>query len=129
MPNTKGCISSEILYEIDEKLQPEECRPTPEDMQKAKSCLDSVPIDELPNKNNYYVAEYYLTLSDFHLWQANYPKAMEFAKEAKQQFIQGNITNERSCIPDKRLMLLKTLEDQRKGDTELYKILERFSTY
>ena len=113
-------------YEIDEKLQPAECRPTTEDMQKAKSCLDSVPLDVLPNKNNYYVAEYYLTLSDFHLWQADYPKAKEFAKKAKQQFIQGNITNERSCIPDKRIMLLKRLEDQRKGDTELYKILERF---
>ena len=116
-------------YKIDKKLPPEECRPTLEDMRKAKSCLDSVPLDVLQTKNNYYVAEYYLTLSDFHLWQANYPKAMEFATEAKKQFVQGNITNERSCIPDKRLMLLKRLEDQRKGDTELYKILEMFSTY
>ena len=55
-------------------------------MHKAKSCLDSVPLDVLPNKNNYYVAEYYLTLSDFHLWQDDYCKATEFAKEAKQQF-------------------------------------------
>ena len=91
-------------YKISEKLPPEECRPSLEDMHKAKSCLDSVPLNVLPNKNNYYVAEYYLTLSDFHLWQDDYLKAMEFAKKAKQQYVQGNITNERSCILDKRLM-------------------------
>ena len=116
-------------YEIGEKLPSEEFRPTLEDMHKAKSCLDSVPLDVLPNKNNYYVAEYYLTLSDFHLWQDDYSKATEFVKEAKKQFVQGSITNERSYIPDKRLMLLKRLEDQRKGDTELHQILEMFSTY
>ena len=115
-------------YEIGEKLPPEKCRPTLEDMNKAKSCLDSVPLDVLPNKNNYYVAEYYLTLSDFHLWQDDYCKATEFAKKAKQQFVQGNITNERSCIPDKRIMLLKRLEDQKKADKELHQILEAFST-
>ena len=115
-------------YEIGEKLPPEKCRPTLEDINKAKSCLDSVPLDMLPNKNNYYVAEYYLTLSDFHLWQDDYCKATEFAKKAKQQFVQGNITNKRSCIPDKRIMLLKRLEDQKKADKELHQILEAFST-
>ena len=74
-------------------------------------------------KNNYFVPEYYLTLSDFHLWQDDYPKAMEFAKEAKQQFVQVNIANERSCIPNKWLMLLKRLEDQKKADKELHQIL------
>ena len=31
-------------YKISEKLPPEECRPSLEDMHKAKSCLDSVPL-------------------------------------------------------------------------------------
>jgi len=113
-------------YEIDENLPPKEHRPSPEDIRKAKLCLDRVPLDVLPSKSNYYVAEYYLTLSDLHLWKGDYLKARKFAVQAKQHFVQGKITNERACVPNKRLRLLKRLEMEA---TELHKILERFCIY
>lgn len=71
-------------YEIDEDTPPEECRPSPEDLHKAMLCLTSVPLDVLPSKSNYYIAEYYLTLSDLYLWKTDYPKATKICYESKR---------------------------------------------
>ena len=52
----------------------------------------------------------YLALSDLHLWRQEYSEAIVNVRNAKQQFLQGKITNDKSCIPDQRLKLLEKLE-------------------
>lgn len=49
--------------------------------------------------------------------------------KAKEHFVQGEITNDRSCIPNKRLKLLKRLENQKIEDTELHKIYLKCFTH
>lgn len=90
-----------------------------EDIHKGKLCLDRVPLDVLPSKSKYYVAEYYLTLSDLHMCKGDYLKARKFAVQSKQLFVESKITNERACVPNKWLRLLKRPEME---DTELHKI-------
>lgn len=99
--------------QIMDDLPTKESRPTEEDLQKAEACLKGVPLELFPSQVNYYKAEYYLAMSDLHLWKQEYRKAMVNARNAKQQFLEGKITNEKSCIPDRRLNLLERLEIQR----------------
>lgn len=70
-------------------------------------------------KASIYVAEYYLTLSDLQMCKGDYLKARKFAVQSKQLFVESKITNERACVPNKRLRLLKRPEME---DTELHKI-------
>ena len=108
--------SSQIMDDLPSR----ESRPTEVDLQKAEACLKGEPLEVCPSQVNYYKAQYYLTLSDLHLWRQEYPEAMVNARNAKQQFLQGKITNDKSCIPDQRLKLLERLEAQR--DNEAFSV-------
>ena len=98
--------SSQIMGD----LPPEDRRPTEDDLQKAEACLKGVQMEIFPTQVNYYKAQYYLALSDLHLWRQEYSEAIVNVRNAKQQFLQGKITNDKSCIPDQRLKLLEKLE-------------------
>lgn len=112
--------SSGITY----KLPPRRCWPTQEDLRKAEMCLNSVPFKSLPNRVNYYVAEYYCCRSDLYLWRQQYKKAIKYAQKAKDKYSKGNITNSNSLVPEQRIRLLKRLQkEQCQEDKALEAIL------
>ena len=57
-------------------LPPKDSRPMEDDLQKAEACLKGVPLKIFPSQVNYYKAQYYLALSDLHLWRQQYPEAI-----------------------------------------------------
>ena len=64
---------------ITDELPSEEYCPSEDDLKKAESCLNGASLHEnkLPEQANNYKGNYYLTLSDLHLWKDEYLKAME----------------------------------------------------
>ncbi len=111
--------------DISHQLPPPQCRPSLEDIRKAKTCLDSVPLESLPSKPNYYAADYYCRLSDLYLWKQEYEQAMKNAQLAAQQYAEGHITNYVSHVPVQRMQLLQRLQEQQnQGDLALNTILD-----
>ena len=101
---------------ITDKLPSEEYHPSQDDQKKAESCLNGASLHEnkLPEQANNYKGNYYLTLSDLHLWKDEYPKAMEYAELARELFMHGPKVNLYIERTQKRLKLLneKQLEDE-----------------
>ena len=101
---------------ITDELPSEEYHPNEDDLKKAESCLNGASLHEskLPEQANNYKGNYYLTLSDLHLWKDEYPKAMEYAEQAKELFMRGPKVNLYIERTQKRLKLLKEkqLEDE-----------------
>ena len=110
---------------ITDELPSEEYHPSEDDLKKAESCLNGASLHEnkLPDQANNYKGNYYLTLSDLHLWKEGYLKAIEYAEQAKEHFMQGPKVNLYIERTQKRLKLLneKQLEDE--AHTKLFEEL------
>ena len=112
---------------ITDELPAEKYWPTKEDLQKAESCLHQTVVSkkkyEMPGKSN-AEGNYYLTLSDLHLWKNQYPKAMEYAEQAKQNFIRGPKFSHYIARVEKRLKLLQKKQQEKQQEEEEYNKLE-----
>ena len=101
---------------ITDELPSEEYHPSKDDLKKAETCLNGASLHEnkLPDQANNYKGNYYLTRSDLHLWKDEYPKAMEYAEQARELFMCGPKVNLYIERTQKRLKLLKgkQLEDE-----------------
>ena len=76
---------------ITDRLPPKEYWPSPEDLRKAEECLESVSLDTMPNKINFYAVRYCHTLCDLHVWKRQYPKAMLYLEEARKLYAQTKL--------------------------------------
>ena len=76
---------------ITDKLPSKKYHPSEDDLKKAESCLKGATLhdNKLPEQANNYKGNYYLTLSDLHLWKERYFEAMEYAEQAKELFMRG----------------------------------------
>lgn len=94
---------------ITDELPSEEYHPSEDDLKQAESCLNGAVLyeNELPEQANNYKGNYYLTLSDLHLWKEEYSEAMEYAEQAKELFMRGPKVNLYIERTQKRLKLLK----------------------
>ena len=94
---------------ITDELPSEEYYPSQDDLKKAELCLDGASQHEskLPDQANNYKGNYYLTLSDLHLWKEEYLKAIEYAEQAKDHFNNGPKVNLYIERTQKPLKLLK----------------------
>jgi len=110
---------------ITDELPSEEYRPREDDLKKAELCLKNAPLHEkkLPDQANNYKGNYYLTLSDLHLWKKEYPKAMEYAKQAKEFFTCGPKVNLYIERAEKRLKLLKEKQQEEEEYARLFEEL------
>ena len=110
---------------ITDELSSEEYRPREDDLKKAELCLKNAPLHEkkLPDQANNYKGNYYLTLSDLHLWKKEYPKAMEYAKQAKEFFTCGPKVNLYIERAEKRLKLLKEKQQEEEEYARLFEEL------
>ena len=100
---------------ITDELPPQEYWPSVDDLKKANLCLEKAALHEskLPDQANEYKGNYYLALSDLHLWKQQYPKATEYAKMAKHLFTGGvKVTWLSINRPEERLkLLMKNMQD------------------
>ena len=107
---------------ITDKLPPEEYWPSQEDLKKADLCLHQTVVSkdryEMPEKSN-FEGNYYLTLSDLHLWKGQYRKAMEYAVLAKQHFIHGPWV---SLYIDRAEKRLKLIQEKQQEEEECNKL-------
>jgi len=94
---------------ITDEFPSEEYHPSEDDLKKAELCLKGAVLYEnkLPEQANNYKGNYYLTLSDLHLWREGYSEAMEYAEQAKELFMRGPKVNLYIERTQKRLKLLK----------------------
>lgn len=53
-----------------------------DDLRKVEERLNSLPLDTMPNRINFYAARYYHTLYDLHVWKRQYPKTMHYLQKA-----------------------------------------------
>ena len=110
---------------ITDELPSEEYHPSEDDLKKAESCLNGASLHEnkLPDQANNYKGNYYLTLSDLHLWKEGYLKAMECAEQAKQLFMREPMFNLYIERTQKRLKLLKEKQLEDEAHTKLFEEL------
>ena len=94
---------------VKDELPSQEYWPSPHDLKKAELCLEGAfsHKNKLPDQANDYEGNYYLALSDLHLWKQQYLKAIEYAKMAKHLFAGGvKVTWLSINRPEERLKLL-----------------------
>ena len=110
---------------ITDELPSEEYHPSEDDLKKAELCLNGASLHEnkLPDQANNYKGNYYLTLSDLHLWKEGYLKAIEYAEQAKELFTHGLKVNLYIERTQKRLHLLKEKQLEDEAYTKLFKEL------
>ena len=104
---------------ITDKLPPEEYWPSPDDLRKAEDCLKSgSPECQL----NLFLAQYYCTLSDWHIWKHQYSEATPYLEKARELYEhvkpRRNIELHRA---NQRLMLIINLKEEKKIDEILTK--------
>ena len=87
---------------IADKLSPKD------DLRKAEECLNSVPLDTMPNRINFYAARYYHTLYDLHVWKQQYPKAMHYLQKAIKLYTETKLLR---CSVTQQLKLLERLTE------------------
>ena len=107
---------------ITDKLPPKEYWPSEEDLEKADLCLHQTVVSKkkykMPEKSN-FEGNYYLTLSDLHLWKEQYHEAMKYAKLAKQHFIHEPWV---SLYKDRAEKRLKLLQEKQQEEEECYRL-------
>ena len=110
---------------LTDELPSEEYHPSKDDLKKAESCLKSASLHEnkLPEQANNYKGNYYLTLSDLHLWKEEYLKAVEYAEQAQEHFNNGPKVNLYIERTQKRLKLLKEKQLEDEEYTKLFQEL------
>ena len=100
---------------ITDELPSQEYWPSQDDIKKAELCLETAlpHKNKLPDQANEYEENYYLALSDLHLWKQQYSKAIDYVKSAKDLFIGGlKVTCLSINRPERRLkLLLKNLQE------------------
>ena len=95
---------------ITDKLPPEDCRPSPDDLEKAEDCLSKTPHDTM---QGIYTARYYFAHCDLYIWKQQYYKAMHYLEEARK--IIHEMKSKRNAElrrVDQRLKLLKRLKGE-----------------
>ena len=114
---------------ITDELPSEEYHPREDDLKKAESCLNGASLHEnkLPEQANNYKGNYYLTLSDLYLWKDEYPKATEYAEQAKELFMRGPKVNLYIERTQKRLKLLKGKKGEQLEDEAYTTLFEELS--
>ena len=108
---------------ITDELPPEEYWPSPDDLRKAEECLKRVSLDKMPSLSNSYIARYYRTFCDLHIWRQEYPEAMYYLEKATEVHNKVKLDVRLHQIVDQRRKLLET----RIGDEKIEDILEEYS--
>ena len=95
---------------ITDKLPPEDCRPSPDDLEKAEDCLSKTPPDTM---QGIYTARYYFAHCDLYIWKQEYYKGMCYLEKARK--IIHEMKSKRNAEMrrvDQRLKLLKRLKGE-----------------
>ena len=103
---------------ITDKLPPEKCQPSPDDLKKAEECLNRVSLDILRNLSNYYTVRYYCTLSDLHIWKQQYNMAVDYLEKARELHYQIELNP--SMHFDRRFKLIDGLNGDNMIDFLFY---------
>ena len=110
----KPPISEEDIYPL---------QPTLDDLSKAEESLRiaETDIDEMSafNKGNYHRA-----LSDLCLWRRDYQKAIQYAKQAKQQYAHEQIDSLVSYVEARLSFLTKQAKQQTDAEVDLERLLD-----
>jgi len=113
---------------ISEKLPPKKYKPTPNDLKKAKECLDAVSLDMLPSKVNLYAVNYYYAHCDLCLWNGEYTEAIGYVKKAKEFYSHEKNESLKTRTFNKRIKLLEELKAHKSSEEEeIDELLKQFS--
>ena len=107
---------------LPDKLPPREYWPSDDDLRKAEKCFNSVSLEMMPNQVNFYIAKYYRTLCDLHIWKRQYPEAMRYLEKARKLYDQVKLNPKVQPTVDQRFQLLEALN----GDDKIGEILKEY---
>ena len=92
-----------------------------DDLRKGEECLNSVPLDTMPNRIHFCAARYYHTLYDLHVWKQQYPKTMHYLQKAIKLYTEMKLLR---WSVTQRLKLLERLTE---GDI-IDEILKKYNS-